>query len=223
MAKKLIITKPTSRTQLVLSKISVITGILYVSLLLLLHLLEPGFDPSWRFISEYALGKSGWLMNIVFLSFVVSSLSCGLSVFPQVKTIVGYIGLIILAIGAAGIFIAAIFNTDPVTTGPDKLTFSGKMHYMGASLDYTPLAMLLLAFGLGRTVAWRPVRKKLLVAAAIPILLTIAFMASMPADYKFGPGVYTGLIGRFLFASYLVFILMVGTHVRRLYATGANR
>ncbi|MBC9914925.1 DUF998 domain-containing protein [Chitinophaga varians] len=223
MAKKLLITRPVSKPQIILSKISVVTGLLYVFLLLLLHLLEPEFDPSWRFISEYALGKFGWLMNLVFLSFVVSSISCGLSVFPQVKTILGYIGLVILAIGAVGIFLAAIFNTDPITTEQDQLTFSGKMHFTGASLDYTPLAMLLLAFSLGRTIDWRPVRKKLLVAAAIPILLTIVFMASMPADYKFGPGVYTGLIGRFLFASYLVFILIVGSHMRTLYAASSNR
>ena len=36
-----------------------------------------------------------------------------------------------------------------------------------------------------------------------PFLLMIGFTAALPRDSHFGPGVYTGLIGRLLLLSYL--------------------
>jgi hypothetical protein len=217
MAKKPFSTKPITKLQASLSGISIVCGILYVVLLLLLHILEPEYDPTWRFISEYALGKYGFLMNACFLLYSISAICIGLSIILQIKTIIGYVGLFILAVSAVGIGLAGLYNTDPVTTEFAEITFSGKMHITGASLDYAPLAFLLLAFSLGRHTAWRLMRNKLFITAAISILLSGAFMASMPNDYKFGPGVYTGLIGRFLFASYLASILVIGFHVRKLH------
>jgi hypothetical protein len=38
-------------------------------LLLGMHVLKPEIAPSWRFISEYALGDFGWLMHLAFLAF----------------------------------------------------------------------------------------------------------------------------------------------------------
>jgi hypothetical protein len=39
----------------------------FVVLLAVLHLIKPGLDPSWRFISEYAIGDYGWMMVLAFL------------------------------------------------------------------------------------------------------------------------------------------------------------
>ena len=216
MANDLIISKSISATQLLFSKIGIAAGTLYVVLLAALHILEPEFDPAWRFISEYALGKFGFLMNACFLLYSVAAISTILLVLPHVKTIVGYIGLIILAISALGIAVAGTFNTDPISTEMSQMSSSGTIHYTGASLDFAPLAFLLLAFGLGRNRAWRPIRNKLLVTSGISILLTVAFMASMPLDYKFTSETYTGLIGRFLFVSYLASILVICFHARKL-------
>lgn len=41
----------------------------FVVLLAALHFLEPEFDPSWRFISEYELGRYGWAMRLAFFFF----------------------------------------------------------------------------------------------------------------------------------------------------------
>jgi len=40
------------------ARISIASGALFVVSLGSLHVLEPEFDPTWRFISEYALGSS---------------------------------------------------------------------------------------------------------------------------------------------------------------------
>lgn len=217
MTKKHIITKDITARQFLFSKIAIVTGIAYVSILLLLHLLEPEYNPTWRFISEYALGKFGFLMNICFLLYSAALISLVLAIKSQVKNIIGYIGLVILAIGAIGIIMCAIFNTDPITTDMAQISSNGKLHYTGASLEYTPIGFLLLAFSLRKNEAWRPIFRKLLITSVISILLTITLMASMPSDYKFNSETYTGLIGRFLFVSTLGSILVIGLYARKLY------
>ena len=39
-----------------------------IVLLVTLHLLSPEFSPSWRVISEYALGHYPWVLSLMFLS-----------------------------------------------------------------------------------------------------------------------------------------------------------
>jgi hypothetical protein len=38
-----------------------------------LHILTQEFDPSWRMISEYALGHYGWLLSLTFLAWGFST------------------------------------------------------------------------------------------------------------------------------------------------------
>ena len=51
----------------------------YCCVLLLgsLHLLEPEFNPSWRFLSQYELGEFGWLMRLAFLALATRFQDCG--------------------------------------------------------------------------------------------------------------------------------------------------
>jgi hypothetical protein len=44
-----------------------------ILLLAALHVLSPEFDPSWRMVSEYALGHYGWVLSLMFLSWAISS------------------------------------------------------------------------------------------------------------------------------------------------------
>ena len=54
------------------ARVSIVSGVLFVLLLGSLHLLEPEFNSSWRFLSEYELGKFGWLMRLAFLALATS-------------------------------------------------------------------------------------------------------------------------------------------------------
>jgi fucose 4-O-acetylase-like acetyltransferase len=83
------------------------------------------------------------------------------------------------------------------------------MHVFGASLDYTPVAALLLSFSLARNKAWRPIRKWLFIAAGITLAALTAFMLTLPYEGKIGPGVLGGLFGRFLLVSYLGWLITV--------------
>ena len=39
---------------------ALVAGGISVTLILILHFVEPEYDPSWRMISEYSLGRHGW-------------------------------------------------------------------------------------------------------------------------------------------------------------------
>lgn len=229
MAQPLPITKSVFTGQTLAARISIATGVLFVLLLLSLHVLEPEFDPTWRFVSEYALGPFGWLMHLAFFLLATSLASAGVVLFSSVRSmvskisrLVGYIGLAILGLAAIGILIAAIFTTDPMTTPPAAMTLSGNMHVFGASLDYTPVAALVLSFVLARQPAWRPIRRWLFLTAGVMLLAMVAFMLMLPHDGKFGPGVLAGLFGRFLLVSYLGWLLTIGFHILKLYRRADN-
>jgi len=58
----------TSSRSRALARVAVALSVTFLALLALLHFLEPEFDPSWRMISEYELGRYGWLMTIAFFA-----------------------------------------------------------------------------------------------------------------------------------------------------------
>ena len=150
-------------------------------------------DPSWRFLSEYALGRAGWLMTAAFVALAVSLLAAVVALARAVRTWSGRVGLVLLVIAAVGVLLAAVFPTDPITVPVGAQTTAGRLHNLGASLDWSPLGMLLVAWSLGRTTTWRPWRTRLLVAAAVPCVLTVVFTAVVAgAGGQFGPGVYAG-------------------------------
>ncbi len=110
-----------------------------------------------------------------------------------------------------------------MTTSRAAMTFRGTMHIVGAALDFSPIAFLLLSFSLRRNQAWRPFSRRLFIAAAITIVIMIAFMFVLPYDGKVGPGVLAGLVGRFLLLSYLVWLLPVGFYALTLRKSESKR
>jgi hypothetical protein len=215
MPKPLLTDRPVARFERSAAVASFGAGCLFALLLFGLHLVEPELDPTWRFISEYALGSAGWMMTLAFISLAISLLAAAISVVRHIRTILGFTGPVILAVAAAGFLLAAAFETDPITTATDGYTLSGRMHVFGASLDYSPVGMLLTGWALSRTNGWQHLRRPLVITASIAFLLMIGFTAALPPDGHFGPGVYSGLIGRFLLLSYLGWITAVSLAVLR--------
>src|SRR4029450_7769893 len=52
----------------------------FVIVLIVLHILEPEFDPRFRFMSEYALGDYGWLINTTFFALCLCALVTAIAV-----------------------------------------------------------------------------------------------------------------------------------------------
>lgn len=111
-----------------------INAIGFIFLLILLHLINTSMSPIWQPISEYALGNTGWLMQIVFFLLGISFLTLGLYLIKYLPKIGSKIGGVLLVIASLGNFLAGIFNTDPVDTLPEYMTMSGQIHNAAAGL-----------------------------------------------------------------------------------------
>ena len=215
MTKTLIATSAVTAAERGAATVSAAAAALFAMLLVGLHVVQPELDPTWRFVSEYALGPAGWMMTTAFIALAVSQITAVVALARHVRTWPGRIGLALLVLAAVGLLVAAAFPTDPITTPVAAQTTDGRLHNLGASLDWSPVGMLLLAVSLGRTTTWRSWRPRLLVAAAVPCLLTLAFTAAaVAAGGHFGPGTYAGLVGRLMLLSYLGWFLTVARAIR---------
>jgi hypothetical protein len=187
----------------------------FAVLLVALHFIKPGLDPSWHFISEYAIGDYGWIMVLAFLSFALGYVSLFVAIRLQLRTIVGRIGLVLLLVSALGLTIAAIFTTDPITVSENAVTTEGKIHNLGGTLGIAmPVAAALVGWKLARNPAWSLAKRPILLATGLALA---AFMVSFVSlgvmvsqnDGKFGPDVLVGWPNRFEILAYSVWLMTV--------------
>jgi hypothetical protein len=186
-----------------------------VVLLAALHFIKPELDPSWHFISEYAIGEYGWIMVLAFLSLALSYVSLFVAIRSQLRTIAGRIGLVLLVISALGLIIAAIFTTDPITASEDAATTEGTLHNLGGTLGIAmPFAAAFIGWKLARNPAWSSARRPLLWAtglALVAFVVSFVFLGVMVSQSggKLGPDVLVGWPNRFEVVAYSVWLMVV--------------
>ena len=153
--------------------LAITTTFVTILLLAALHVLSPEFSPSWRVISEYALGRYGWVLSLMFLSWGINSWALVVTIWPEVHTHAGKVGLWFLIITGIGEAMASVFDvTHEVGHG-----IAGVLGVIGF-----PIAALLLSVALGRNESWRTARRPLLWLAnlswisVVLLVLTLAIM-----------------------------------------------
>jgi hypothetical protein len=142
-----------------------------------LHILSPEFDPSFRMVSEYALGRDAWVLSLMFLAWGMSAWALAVALWSQVKTRAGKVGLWFLVIAGLGEALAAIFDI----THDTGHSIAGML-----GLGGFPIAALLLSVSLGRTQAWRGARSRLLWIANlnwISVILLVATVVLMTVQF----------------------------------------
>lgn len=155
------------------ARLSLVTGVATLLLLFSLHFLSPEFDPSWRMVSEYALGEHAWVLSLFFVCWAISSWSLVVALWPHVKGLVGAIGLLLLAVSGLGEAMAAVFDANH------------RLHGLAAALGVPtlPIAAVLTSICLGRTHPWAMERKKLLWMANLTwvslVLMAVAMVVMM--------------------------------------------
>lgn len=206
--------KPVTAISPTAARISLVSGATFVVLLAALHFVKPDLDPSWRAISEYALGDYGWIMTIAFLAWGLSAISLFVAISSQIHSLVGRIGMAFLLIGAAGPILAALFPTDPITTPVDAMTTGGSIHSLGAVLgDGIPIAATLLTLSLVRkNPNWSSVRKPLIWATVLAwvgfVVLTVSMAILLPQHGgQLGPDVFVGWQNRFMVVTYTAWLM----------------
>lgn len=144
-----------------------------VLLLASLHVLSPEFSPSWRVISEYALGRYGWVLSMMFVFWAISSWALVAAIWSQIQTAGGKAGLYFLVAAGAGEFLASVFDVRHMVGHG----IAGVLGVIGF-----PVAALLLSTSLRRNQTWRRESTPLLWLANlswISVVLLIATLAIM--------------------------------------------
>jgi hypothetical protein len=193
----------------------------FLVLFALLHVVRRDLDPSWRPISEYALGGTGWLMTAAFLLWSASAVLLFWALRPHVSTLGGRIGLGFLLVGAAGPLLAALFPMDPL--GAEGRSTAGALHELGAVLsDGVPIAAALLTWGLVRhNPAWSAARRPLVTTAFLAwvgvVLFSVMLAVLLPRHGgHLGPEVTVGWPARLMITAYVLWIVTAAWHARRL-------
>jgi Protein of unknown function (DUF998) len=188
----------------------------FAALVLLLHVIKPELEPSWRFVSEYSIGRYGWVMVTAFFAWGLSCLALFVSLREEVKTLGGRIGRrVLFAVGLA-MFAAGLFDQDPVTAKPDELSTPGTMHGIAAMIGIPglPLAAVLI----GRSVTrhnrdWIGRRRLVMLTAYLTCLSLVAMAVylavAVPRAGGFRPGVHAGWMNRLVVFTYCVWQIAV--------------
>jgi hypothetical membrane protein len=190
---------------------------LFVALVALLHVIEPQFDPTWRFVSEYANGPYGWVMKLAFFVLAFGCAAAIAAIRPHVRTKPAAVGLFFLALTVVGLVMAGLFNQDPITS--TAVTREGNLHAFATMLGIPGfvLASLFLGFSLARR--WTAVRTPLLVLSQLPWMafaaMPIYMAVVMPSAGGFGPAVWVGVINRLFLVVMCGWLLFVAWHAAR--------
>lgn len=197
-----------------MAKLAYVFGWMFILILAALHFIKPEIDPSWNFISEYQVGKFGWLMSVAFFSLALSCIFLTIGLWQQAKSILGKIGLLGLLAAASGMIIAGVFRTDPLNTSIDLITRSGELHQLGATLDQIPFAIILISLSLIRNNPfWRNKKGLLIGLIALVWIGLFAFIISLalqfPADRVFGPNVIVGWQNRLMILTQAIWLIVI--------------
>ncbi len=205
-----------SKISVIEARIAIVAIITYQFLLIALIFIRPDLDPSWHTISEWAIGKHGWIMTTTFLISALSYAALFFFLLPQIKGISGWIGISILFICIIGTICVGAFTTDPMTT--HTLSTTGIIHMIGggSALMLLPFAALIINLSLAfKNKAWAKVRTILIWTAGIPLFGFISFVTyhtiyvTPLGDYAYGPGVNIGWPPRFALFTYMIWVVVL--------------
>ena len=205
---------------------SLVAAVSYQILLFVALVVRPELDSSWQPISEYAIGRLGWVTVVAFLLSATSYLLLFLALRTHTVARPGRVGLGLLLVCAIGTVGAGVFISDPIQTPQNSLSPIVSVHVFsaGASLVLLPFAAVCINVSLARTRLWRPKRRLLVVTAGLPLLGLLSFVvamamitplgdANMP---QYGPGVSIGWPNRIVLLIYTTWTVALAWVLSRL-------
>lgn len=147
---------------------SLATAFLTIVLLGVLHLVSPEFDPSWRMVSEYANGGYGWILALLFLSWATSTWTLAYSLYPQLSSRIGKIGLGFLVASGFGELLAAGFD------------INHSLHSLAAfiGIGSFPIATLLVGNALSKKKEWESHKRTLVLISHTPWIALVLMIGS---------------------------------------------
>lgn len=193
------------------ARASVVAGITSLVSLAALHVLSPEFDPSWRMVSEYALGRYGWVLTLMFVTQAFGSIALFFTLKNQVRTPGGKIGLFFLLAAGLGLTLAAIFD------------WTSPLHGLAALIGVPSqaIASIVLSVSLSRRQPQVFARTPLLITAnlvwiSLVVMQILLFAGLARTGGEFGPDVLVGWPNRILIVAYCAWLLTAASQANRL-------
>jgi hypothetical protein len=140
-------------------------GMISILCLMALHFTSSEFKPSFRMVSEYALGKHKWLLTLFFLCWGVCTLLSGLMLWNIVTSGWTKLGVILLFVTGIGAIMGGLFDVQHKLHG---LSF-------GIGVPFLPIGALLISYHLIKKAEWQNHSASLLFSAH-STWISLAFM-----------------------------------------------
>lgn len=147
-----------------LAPLALASGVLALICLAALHVVSPEFQPSWRMISEYAMGSYKGLIASFFYCWGVSSIFLSVLLWNEVTTGWGVLGVVLLFISAIGEIMGGMFDV--------KHKLHGLAFLLG--VPAVPIAALLIGYNLVVQEGWN---NNILLIASHATWLSLVVMA----------------------------------------------
>jgi len=188
----------------------------FVAALLLMHAVRPDYTVVDHMISDYAVGRSGWIMTTAFVSLSLGCLALAIGLFLDgPASWLGRIGASLLVVTFAGLMVTALFPTD-LETAPSTRT--GDIHTLSFLVNIVSVLLSTICLGLSYSgsPSWRRHRTPALVFAG---LLIVAFVAQYLTLHRGAPyGITNRLFVAVLMASLISNSLWLKSVVTRKHA-----
>ena len=166
----------------------------YVTIGIALHVLEPEYDPRFRFMSDYAWGAYGWLMTTTFFVLGLAAFTVAAGLRDVHHSLWGArTGFGVLAVGVPFVCLAGVFKGFPLHDAASAV-----------ALPSFTMAVLLLSWSFRQAPRWQAIYRATLLIALGMLAALLSFLA------------HVGLPGLQQRAFLFLFLLWLSVVVHRL-------
>jgi Protein of unknown function (DUF998) len=167
--------------------------------IVLMHVLRPDYTPVNHMISDYAVGRFGWIMTTAFVALAcgILMLLAGLARCGPASAL-ARVGMFFLGVPCIGLIVTAIYPTD--LEEARSATRSGNIHTISFLVNVVSilLAVALLSASFRSHTAWRNHQRT---AIALASLVVLAFIFQFLTLHRGAPyGIANRLFVSLLFA-----------------------
>jgi len=186
-----------------MSYIALSSVVYYAGTVFVLHLLRTDFDPLYRYLSEYAVGRYGSLMTSTFFALSGGSLALAIGIWRSVSSKRRFLpGLLIWLAWACAVFAAGVFTGDLQGTPHTRIGQLREQMGMIAFPSAT-VSVVLISVPLRWEDEWKAVWR-------VAVLLSVIIVGGFLVFDRFGQADLGGLAQRIFLATLLIWMWILG-------------
>jgi hypothetical protein len=209
-----------------------IGSVLFFAIFMVEGWLRPGYSAREMFVSELSLGLRGWIQIANFVVSGLLFLVFARGVAPALQTgSAARAGPILLAIIGGSFVASGIFVMDPVTTPPDEMSLSGRLHVAFGAVVFMLMPVTCFVFWrrFRADARWQSLQVNGLpswpmawwtLAVSMVTLVALILMIVGPAEPDAPPNAFNTWIGAIQRAALIPYLLWQFTFAFQLFKLG---